>query len=213
MAQLLEQGKEQSARIRVENIIRQDEAVELLEILELYCELLLARIGLLEGKECDPGLEEAVTTIIYTAPRTEVKELQQIREIFAYKYGKEFTQAAIENSKGLVQEKVLKRLSTDPPPQELVVLYLEEIAKAYNVPFGDFVPGANEVDEVNGNEEQQQDDDASDEGGTREKEKHEPIAVAKPAPTSDNPQPRLNVSKEKQELDALQARFDALRRK
>jgi vacuolar protein sorting-associated protein IST1 len=48
MAQLLESGKEQSARIRVENIIREDINVELLEILELYCELLLARIGLLE---------------------------------------------------------------------------------------------------------------------------------------------------------------------
>lgn len=50
MAQLLEAGKEESARIRVENIIRQDIAVELMEILELYCELLLARIGLMESK-------------------------------------------------------------------------------------------------------------------------------------------------------------------
>lgn len=50
MAQLLEAGKEESARIRVENIIRQDISVELMEILELYCELLLARIGMMESK-------------------------------------------------------------------------------------------------------------------------------------------------------------------
>ena len=50
MAQLLEVGKEESARIRVENIIRQDISVELMEILELYCELLLARFGLMEAK-------------------------------------------------------------------------------------------------------------------------------------------------------------------
>lgn len=50
MAQLLEQGKEESARIRVENIIRQEISVELMEILELYCELLLARIGMMEPK-------------------------------------------------------------------------------------------------------------------------------------------------------------------
>ena len=48
LAQLLDQGKEESARIRVENIIREDLFVEMLEILELYCELLLARFGLLE---------------------------------------------------------------------------------------------------------------------------------------------------------------------
>lgn len=48
LAQLLDQGKEESARIRVENIIREDLFIEMLEILELYCELLLARFGLLE---------------------------------------------------------------------------------------------------------------------------------------------------------------------
>ena len=52
LAQLLEQSKEESARIRVENIIREDIFVEMLEILELYCELLLARFGLLE-QMCD----------------------------------------------------------------------------------------------------------------------------------------------------------------
>jgi vacuolar protein sorting-associated protein IST1 len=50
MSTLLEAGKEASARIRVENIIRQDINVELMEMLELYCELILARIGLMESK-------------------------------------------------------------------------------------------------------------------------------------------------------------------
>lgn len=210
MAELLEQGKEQSARIRVENIVRQDENVELLEMLELYCELLLARIGLLEAKECDPGLEEAVTTIIYTAPRTEVKELQQLREIFAHKFGKEFAQAASDNSKGLIQQKVLRRLSTDPPSQELVTLYLTEIAKAYNVPFGEFQPNTVGEEELlqNDNAPQAADSAASPASGETSS-----IAVTKPAPTTDNPQPRLNFNKEQQELDALQARFDALRRR
>ena len=48
LAGLLELKKEESARIRVENIIHDDVNVELLEILELYCELLLARYGILE---------------------------------------------------------------------------------------------------------------------------------------------------------------------
>lgn len=61
MAQLLEQGKIDSARIRVENIIRSDIITELHEMLELYCELLLARAGLVDASPtCDPGLEEAV---------------------------------------------------------------------------------------------------------------------------------------------------------
>ena len=67
----------------MENIIRSDLTTELLEILELYCELLLARAGLLEAKECDPGLEEAVKSLLYAAPRTEIKELHTVRQLLA----------------------------------------------------------------------------------------------------------------------------------
>ncbi|KAK1755939.1 DUF292-domain-containing protein [Echria macrotheca] len=133
MAQLLEVGKVDSATIRVENIIRSDIITELHEILELYCELLLARAGLLEGPTCDAGLEEAVKSIIYAAPKTEIKELHQVRVLLAEKFGKEFVLQAMENTDGKVSEKVVKKLSVSPPKPELVTGYLEEIARAYGV--------------------------------------------------------------------------------
>ena len=50
-----------------------------MEMLELYSELLLARFGLLEQmKHCDQSIAEAVNTIIYAAPRCEIKELSQV---------------------------------------------------------------------------------------------------------------------------------------
>ncbi|KAG5928813.1 hypothetical protein E4U42_007998 [Claviceps africana] len=133
MAQLLEAGKIDSATIRVENIIRSDITTELHEMLELYCELLLARAGLMESSVCDPGLEEAIKSIIYAAPKTEIKELIAVRQLLAEKYGKEFVLAAMENTDGKVNEKVVKKLSVEPPKQELVQGYLEEIARAYGV--------------------------------------------------------------------------------
>lgn len=133
MAQLLEAGKIDSATIRVENIIRSDIITELHELLELYCELLLARAGLFEGVTCDPGLEEAVKSIIYAAPKTEIKELGVVRDLLANKFGKEFALEAVDNTDGKVSEKVVKKLSVEPPRPELVQGYLEEIAKAYNV--------------------------------------------------------------------------------
>ncbi|KAL2006711.1 hypothetical protein VTN00DRAFT_9379 [Thermoascus crustaceus] len=48
LANLLENGREASARIRVENIIATDIAVEVMEMVELYCELLLARAAVLD---------------------------------------------------------------------------------------------------------------------------------------------------------------------
>lgn len=46
-AQLLGQQKDESARIKVENIIREDYQIEALDILELFCELLQSRIQLI----------------------------------------------------------------------------------------------------------------------------------------------------------------------
>jgi vacuolar protein sorting-associated protein IST1 len=67
IATLVEKGKLETARIKVEtsayactiiahlcltspSVINEDIHVELLELLELYCELLLARFGLLDSK-------------------------------------------------------------------------------------------------------------------------------------------------------------------
>ena len=133
MAQLLDNGKEDSARIRVENIIRSDITTELHEILELYCELLIARAGLLDSHVCDPGLEEAVKSLIYAAPKTEIKELQVVRQLLGERYGKEFVIAAMENTDSKVSPKVVRKLSVIPPSDELVKGYLSEIARAYGV--------------------------------------------------------------------------------
>ena len=104
MAQLLDAGKVESARIRVENIIRSDITTELHEILELYCELLLARSQLLDPPSTpsspansiplDPALEEAVRSIIYAAPRTDIKELHAVRALLVEKFGKDVAVAS-----------------------------------------------------------------------------------------------------------------------
>ena len=45
---LIEKGKIESARVRIEHVIRDDFVIEAMENLELYCDLLFARFGLLE---------------------------------------------------------------------------------------------------------------------------------------------------------------------
>jgi len=49
IADYLSSGKDERARIRVEHIIREDYMVEAMEILELYCDLLLTRFGLIQS--------------------------------------------------------------------------------------------------------------------------------------------------------------------
>lgn len=111
---LIESNKIESARIKVENIIREDLLTEALEILENYCELVQARFGLLEQyKYCDQAINEAVNTIIYAAPRgilcvhvAGVKELCDVRDQFINKFGKEFAICASNNTNDVVNERV-----------------------------------------------------------------------------------------------------------
>lgn len=169
-------------------------SVELLEILELYCELLLARIGLLEQQECDPGLEEPVKSLIYSANRAEVKELVVLRQMFAHKYGKQFESDALGNVDGKVNAKVITKLSVDPPPQDLVTRYLKEIARTYHVNWHS--EDTSDEEEVGGNIA------VKNQAGLEESENTLPdtpqknaalVQVALPSPTSENPRPRLHI--------------------
>ncbi|KIM70086.1 hypothetical protein SCLCIDRAFT_1207383 [Scleroderma citrinum Foug A] len=135
IAVLLERGKLESARVKAEAIINEDINLELLELLELYCELLIARFGLLDQstREPDPGVSEGVCAIIYSATRTEIKELQLLRELLMHKYGRDFSIAVMENRGRCVSDRVMKKLSVGAPSPELVEAYLTEIAKGYGV--------------------------------------------------------------------------------
>ena len=91
IAQLLRDGKEEKARIRVEKLIRDDFTIEAYELLSLLCELLHERAALITSeKDCPPDLREACCTLIWAAPRTEVPELKVVAEQLDLKYGKEF---------------------------------------------------------------------------------------------------------------------------
>lgn len=185
MADLLSQHREQSARIRVENIIATDTTVELMEILELYCELLLARAGLLDDRnriEEGTGLEEAAASIIYSAPRLprEVKELAIVRAMLIERFGKEFGIKANENQESMVPKRVVDKLKVDPPKEELVIAYLTEIARTYGVAW------PRQSDQLQDLQQEVDDEDEGDDGGLKEN----PILADGSAPTLSTPQPK-----------------------
>ncbi|XP_059507716.1 IST1 homolog isoform X1 [Stegostoma tigrinum] len=138
IADYLSAGKDERARIRVEHIIREDYLVEAMEILELYCDLLLARFGMIQSmKELDTGLSESISTLIWAAPRlqTEVAELRVVSDQLCAKYSKEYGKLCRTNQIGTVNERLMLKLSVEAPPKILVERYLIEIAKNYNVPY------------------------------------------------------------------------------
>jgi len=138
IADYISGGKTERAKIRVEHIIREDYLVEAMEVVEMYCDLLLARFGLIQQmKTLDDGLAEAISSIIWVTPRlqSDVEELKVVSAQLASKYGKPYAMGCIENSVGTVSEKLVHKLSVQAPPKLVVEKYMIEIAKYYNVEY------------------------------------------------------------------------------
>lgn len=138
IADFIAAGKIERAKIRVEHIIREDYMVEAMELLEMYCDLLLARFGLVQQmKNLDNGLAEAISTILWAAPRiqTDVQEIKVIADILTSKYGKQYTEACREEAIQTISEKLKHKMSVQSPSKLLVEKYLIEIAKNYNVEY------------------------------------------------------------------------------
>ena len=228
MASLLEHSKEASARIRVENIIQTDICVELMEILELYAELLLARAGLLDardkavkegtlvrgadgadaGEDLASGLEEAAASMIYAAPRLprEVRELGVVRGMLVERFGKDFAVRAQENRDNVVPKRVVEKLKMEPPKEALVTAYLTEIARTYRVEWPRQREG--EEEEMAGlrgevDDEERGGDEDGEGGGGREM----PIAVETGAGAETQTQTQTQTPAKKNRVDLGQA-FD-----
>ncbi|EPQ60114.1 DUF292-domain-containing protein [Gloeophyllum trabeum ATCC 11539] len=209
IATLLERGKLETARIKVENIINEDIYLELLELLELYSELLIARFGLLEQNtpEPDPGVSEAVCSIIYAAPRTELKELHVLRDLLMHKYGREFSLGVMENRDNCVSDRVLRKINVGMPPPELVDAYLTEIAKGYGLKYSPRNDGGE-----GGVRESESDEVVEGEGeGVKTPPKLPELPLeekdSKPAPAAEKQKPPED------DFEMLKKRFEALKKR
>jgi hypothetical protein len=70
---------------------------------------------------------------MYAAPRVDIPELIVIRKQFTSKYGKKFDEDAMANAGGILNERVVAKLSVQPPAAYLVQTYLEQICEKYEV--------------------------------------------------------------------------------
>ncbi|KAK9998217.1 hypothetical protein SO802_017820 [Lithocarpus litseifolius] len=136
IAQFLQAGQEAIARIRVEHVIREQNMWAAYEILELFCEFVLARVPIIESqRECPSELQEAIASIIYAAPRcSDLPDLLQIKNLFTAKYGNEFVMAASElRPDSGVNRTIIEKLSVLAPAAQVKLKVLKDIAQEYNL--------------------------------------------------------------------------------
>ncbi|GAB4840301.1 hypothetical protein Ancab_021065 [Ancistrocladus abbreviatus] len=136
IAQFLQTGQEAIARIRVEHVIREQNIWAAYEILEMFCEFVLARVPILESqRDCPPELQEAIASIIFAAPRcSDLPDLLQIKNLFTAKYGKEYVSAISElRPDTSVNRTIIEKLSVSTPSPEVKLKLLKEIAQEYGL--------------------------------------------------------------------------------
>jgi vacuolar protein sorting-associated protein IST1 len=126
--------KEEKARIRSEALIRDDVTIEAYEILQLNCELIYERIKLITAsKTCPDDMKSTIATTIWASSRVDIKELVEVRKQLRSKFGKEFDAQCIDNVNGICNERVVQKLSVQPPTAYEVQTYLEKICDQFNV--------------------------------------------------------------------------------
>ncbi|XP_022983568.1 uncharacterized protein LOC111482134 [Cucurbita maxima] len=129
--QLLNLSYQHRAQLRVEIVIKENNMMDALGMIEDYCSLLIEKVALLQmNKECPGEVKEAISSLIFASSRFgEFPELQEIRRIFELKFGKEFAGSAIDlrNNCG-VSPKMIQKFSTKQPNAETKLKVLKEIA-------------------------------------------------------------------------------------
>ncbi|XP_077330516.1 IST1 homolog isoform X3 [Lithobates pipiens] len=136
IAEFLRDGETERACTQAKVLIRGDSRVQALDLLEVYCTLIVEQIGLIHSmKDLDPSLAEAVSTILWAAPRlmTEIPEISTVADQLSNKYGKGYRNKCQENTHRTVNQTVIQKLSVEAPPKFLVDEYLQKIATEFNI--------------------------------------------------------------------------------
>ncbi|WOL11894.1 hypothetical protein Cni_G20658 [Canna indica] len=142
VARLLQLGHVDDALLRVEQAITEQDKLDAFLMVEQYSHLLTERFMLLDHKECPEELREAVSSLVFAAPRCadELPELEKVRGFFSSKYGKGFLSASPVNAK------MVQKLSTQQPTLEAKQRVAKEIAAKKGIKL-EFLEPSSEISE------------------------------------------------------------------
>eukprot|EP01132_Coremiostelium_polycephalum_P012288 gene12288-15024_t len=134
IAELLRNKNEESARIRIETVIRDENLIECYNIVEVLCELLFNRVGLIIGCDEMPlEIKESIFTLIYTSQRIQIPELELIKKQLIAKYGRSLENDVNCHCHTHVNPKIIMKLGFATPEPFIVFQYLNDIACEFKV--------------------------------------------------------------------------------
>jgi hypothetical protein len=145
-----------------------------------------------------------------------------VRALLVEKFGKDIAVASMEGEG--VSEKVIRKLKVETPSEELVELYMTEIAKLYRVDYGPVKSeDDDDEDEPSGGIAEEEDAEFEDSlpEDAKKKDQNEalakattpkkmgpqsPLRVVPPSPSTDNVAPRLKLPGAKEKVAKSEAK-------
>ncbi|KAM0899768.1 hypothetical protein ACQ4PT_021060 [Festuca glaucescens] len=144
VCQLLALGQIDRAIHRAEQVIKEDNMLEALGIVETYCKCLIQKAAQLDKplsrklmclvrRECSEEIREAAAGVIFAAKWcSDLPELQFTRDILADKFGNDFAAQAKEGT-AFVDSMLVWKLSGDTTNMELKKKVTKAIAAENNI--------------------------------------------------------------------------------
>lgn len=145
----MEKEQEINARIRVEQLIREERLVQAYTVLETFIDLIQTRAAMLKKcKEVPADMVEAILTIMFASERIryDIDEIYDISSLLKVKFGKEFIKIFGKNFDAEINDELRARdmgannlviafLSVMPAPPAEKIERLKKISLKHKVPF------------------------------------------------------------------------------
>ncbi|CAN6559849.1 unnamed protein product [Malus baccata var. baccata] len=123
-----------TARILIEDLIREENILEAYLLIKGFCNLVRGRLSVIQvQRECPENLKQAISSLIFAAKKCfhEIPELLTLEKIFKKKYGSDFVLAVTQTNcvTPVMVEKLLNRNSTDEEIEKIIL----QLAKPCNI--------------------------------------------------------------------------------
>ena len=140
----LEQNNIDMARAKMNNILKDENDIEIYDLLKPFLEKLMERCTLIvSNTECPPEIKSILDTVLFASTRVEIDELKTFEEKIIKKYGSDYVTNAEKNTDNSVNEDLFEILQPKIYKEEFIDLRLKLLCKEKNMkcPFiNDSIP-------------------------------------------------------------------------
>ena len=100
-----------SLKEKMKKFLSEEDDITIYDILNRIVQTLKEKVtSLSENKNCPNELKAPLNTVIYAAPKLEIKELKEFRDIFKNKYGSNYISKVDKDEENLINEVLIEKL-------------------------------------------------------------------------------------------------------